>query len=76
MEAPSKPRPYVGWGPRPPASSSSAMVLLVSGRHLLGCVSGTQLSPPSCSLAHLQSWMAHLEMTLCLGLQSQLEKFL
>lgn len=55
----SLPRP----GPRTPASSASATVSVGSGRRLLGCVWGTQLSP-LCSLARLQSWMARLEMTL------------
>lgn len=50
-------------GPRTPASSASATVSVGSGRRLLGCVWGTQLSP-LCSLARLQSWMACLEMTL------------
>lgn len=73
MEAPSKACPCIGWAGEPPASSASATVLVGSGRWLLGYVWGHSC-PPSYSLAYFQSWMVHLEMTLCLGWQSQLEK--
>lgn len=66
MEALLKACLCIGWARGAPASSASATVLLGSGKWLLGCVAGTQLSPLR-SLAHLQSWMAHLEMTLHLG---------
>lgn len=73
MEALSKACPCIGWAGEPPASSASATVLVGSGRWLLGYV-WEHSCPPSYSLAHFQSWMAHPEMTLCLGWQSPLEK--
>lgn len=66
MEASVEACSCMGWGHGPPASAASATVLVGSERRLLGYILGTQLSP-SHSLAHFQSWMAHLEMTLHLG---------
>lgn len=60
MATPFEACPCLGWACGPPAS------WLALGSGSLAVFRGHSCLP-LCSLAHLQSWMAHLEMTLQLG---------